>query len=41
MVGQRVKSLGVSKFGQCGGLGELLREYGLDCESIKRACLGE
>lgn len=32
--GHRVAALGVERFGQCGTLGDLYREYGLDAEAI-------
>ncbi len=36
--GHRVQSLGVEHFGQSGNLPDLYRHYGLDTESILRAC---
>jgi len=36
--GQRVVPLGVDRFGQCGDIPDLYREYGLDSDAILDAC---
>ncbi len=40
VAGQRVQGLGVDGFGQCGGLEDLYRTYGIDTDSIIRAFKG-
>jgi len=40
VAGQRVKGLGVDGFGQCGGLDDLYRTYGIDTDSIVHAFEG-
>ncbi len=35
--GHRVRSLGVDRFGQCGGVDELYRAYGIDADAIESA----
>lgn len=40
VAGHRTRSLGVERFGQCGDLTDLYREYGLDADSIVRAAMG-
>ncbi|MAO54568.1 MAG: transketolase, partial [Rhodospirillaceae bacterium] len=37
VIGQRVEALGVENFGQCGTVGDLYREYGLDAAAIQAA----
>ena len=37
VAGHRVRPLGIDDFGQCGGLDELYRTYGLDTDSIVAA----
>ena len=39
VAGHRVRSLGVDRFGQCGDLGALYADYGIDAEAITRAYL--
>ena len=37
VIGQRIEALGVESFGQCGTVGDLYREYGLDAAAIQAA----
>ena len=40
VIGHRVQSLGVDKFGQCGDVHDLYRAYGIDAQAIEAALKG-